>query len=254
MKSTRESVKNYYGKVLRSKHDLKTTACCAVSSPKDHVKPIIEKIHEEVRAKNYGCGFPFPKDVEGKTILDMGSGTGRDVYVLAALAGKTGKVIGIDMTPEQLTVATSHLDYHQRAFNGELAEIEFRQGMMEETGLLDNSIDLVISNCVFNLSPIKEELYQEIHRVLKPGGEVFFSDIFSSEDLPDWAMEDDVLLGECLGGAITTTKLSQVVTKLGFTEPEIDNQGEVVITNEEVKAKLSDVVFSSCLAQFKKAK
>ncbi len=101
-------VKEYYGKVLSSKQDLKTTACCVPQTPSLKIKDLLSKIHPEVTSKFYGCGLPIPEALEGKTILDLGCGTGRDCFILAALAGPTGKVVGVDMTEEQLEVARKH--------------------------------------------------------------------------------------------------------------------------------------------------
>src|SRR5438876_423301 len=111
------NVKDYYGKTLQSSQDLKTNACkCSMDSfPAQH-KKILAQIHEEISSKFYGCGSPLPLDVTGCTLLDLGCGTGRDVYLASALVGSVGHVIGLDMTPEQLEVAKKHLDYHTKQF------------------------------------------------------------------------------------------------------------------------------------------
>ena len=104
-----DAVKNYYGKELQSSSDLKTTACCDFSSIPAWLKPLLSNIHDEVLSRYYGCGLVCPTDLKGKRILDLGSGSGRDVYALAQLVGETGEVVGVDMTEEQLEVANRHI-------------------------------------------------------------------------------------------------------------------------------------------------
>jgi len=102
---TLESVQQYYGKVLSSTKDLQTSACCTTEALPAHFRPLLADIHEEVQNKFYGCGSPIPSELEGCTVLDLGSGSGRDCYLLSRLVGERGRVIGVDMTVEQLTVA-----------------------------------------------------------------------------------------------------------------------------------------------------
>ena len=153
----RESVQDYYGKVLQSSADLKTSACCDVSSMPQWLKPLLANIHPEVTEKYYGCGLVAPHLLDGCRVLDLGSGSGRDCYVLAQLVGAQGQVIGVDMTSEQLDVARRHLDYHAERFG--FANVRFHQGYIEQLDSLnlpDNSIDVIVSNCVINLSPDKD--------------------------------------------------------------------------------------------------
>src|SRR5437868_3226329 len=103
-----QSVKDYYGKVLKSSADLQTSACCLTESLPRHVVEILRDIHPEVKERFYGCGSPIPPALEGATVLDLGSGSGRDCYVLSKLVGARGRVIGLDMTDEQLAVARRH--------------------------------------------------------------------------------------------------------------------------------------------------
>ena len=134
-------------------------------------------------------------------MLDLGCGTGRDSYILASLVGEQGHVIGIDMTDEQLIVANEHVPSMMEKFGFRQPNVDFRQGYIEDLqtpGIEDNSIDVVISNCVINLSPHKEEVFREIFRVLKPGGELLFSDVFSGQRIPAPLKDDPVLMGECL--------------------------------------------------------
>ena len=114
--TTIDNVKDYYGKVLQTKDDLKTSACCTAEAMPKYLRPIVSEIHPEILDKFYGCGSPIPFELGGQTILDLGSGTGRDVYMLSKLVGPTGKVIGVDMTDEQIQVARNHVDYHTEKF------------------------------------------------------------------------------------------------------------------------------------------
>ena len=120
-----ESVRHYYGQVLKSSSDLKTSACCSIDSVPTHLKPLIAALHPEVVERFYGCGSPLPPALEGCTVLDLGCGSGRDCYLLSKLVGEEGRVIGVDMTPEQLEVATRHRDWHADRFGYQNSNVEF---------------------------------------------------------------------------------------------------------------------------------
>ena len=114
---TFDQIKDYYGKVLQSSADLQTSACCSAEALPPDVRKILAEIHPEVKDRFYGCGSPFPPALEGRTVLDLGCGSGRDVYLLSKLVGSNGHVIGVDMTEEQLAVAEKHLAYHTDKFS-----------------------------------------------------------------------------------------------------------------------------------------
>ena len=155
-RSTFESVKEYYGKVLDSNKDLKTSACCTAEAMPMHLRPFLKDIHPEVQDKFYGCGSPIPPELSGRSVLDLGSGTGRDCFLLSRLVGENGNVVGVDMTEEQLAVARKHLPWHTERYGYKAPNIEFKQGYIEDletAGIKSNSLDLVVSNCVLNLSP-----------------------------------------------------------------------------------------------------
>jgi len=243
-----ESIKKYYGEILKDKNDLKTGACCPVDSMPEHLKQIIEKIHPDVQDRFYGCGSPIPPLIEGKTVLDLGCGTGRDCFILSKLVGPNGKVIGIDMTESQLTVAKRYAKYHQVQFGLPNINTVFIQGMMEDLasiGIMNNSIDVVISNCVVNLSPFKERVFSEIFRVLKPGGELYFSDIFADRRIPQELQNDPVLLGECLGGALYREDFRRIMEKTGFRDHRITHSNRVDLEDEEIIRKIGMVNFTS---------
>ena len=215
-----DEVREYYGRTLAGSDDLHTDAphCEAVPPPK-YVLDVMPLIADEIVARFYGCGSPIPPALEGATVLDLGCGTGRDVYVLSKLVGPTGHVIGVDMTPEQLEVAERYQQEQAERFGFEESNVEFRLGYIEDLeaiGIEDESIDLVVSNCVVNLSPFKELVMNEVYRVLKPGGELYFSDVYASRRLPDELRDDPVLHSECLGGATYAEDFRQLMRRAGW--------------------------------------
>ena len=240
-------IQDYYGKVLATKDDLKTTACCAAETIPSYLKGLVGRVHQEVSSRFYGCGVPIPPHLDGTTILDLGSGTGRDCFVMAGLTGPGGKVIGVDMTDEQIGTAKEYIPYHRDVMPIE-GEVEFRQGYIEDleaVGLGNASVDVVVSNCVINLSPDKDRVFKEIFRVLKPGGELYFSDVFVDRRLPSYMQEDKVLLGECLGGALYIEDFRRSLVKCGIYDYRVVGVTEIAITNEEVKAKVGNAKFYS---------
>ncbi|MBD9357306.1 methyltransferase domain-containing protein [Methylomonas albis] len=241
-----ESVQNYYGQVLKSSNDLKTSACCSIDAMPGYLKILLAGLHPEVLERFYGCGSPLPPALEGKTVLDLGCGTGRDCYLLSNLVGPTGRVIGVDMTPEQLEVAVRHREWHAEQFG--FANVEFLHGHIENlhtVGIADNSIDVVVSNCVINLSPEKPRVLAEIFRVLKPGGELYFSDVFADRRIPVELRQDPVLLGECLGGALYWEDFRRILQDLGCPDVRRAKHNPISIDDPEVFAKIGMVKFES---------
>jgi arsenite methyltransferase len=200
-----EVVKDYYGKLLKTSKDLKTSACCDGGELPTYLQGLLANVHPEVVAKYYGCGIVLPLELEGRRVLDLGSGSGRDVYILAQLVGSEGEVVGVDMTDEQLETANAHLSWHRERFGRAGSKIGFRKGYIEQldaTGLEPGSFDVIVSNCVINLSIDKPAVFRGAHALLKPGGELYFSDVYCDRRLPDSVRSDPVLYGECLGGAL----------------------------------------------------
>lgn len=240
------SVREYYGKVLGKSEDLKTNACCVAESPPAWLRGPLANIHDDVADRFYGCGFPIAEAVSGSTVLDLGCGTGRDVYLFSQLVGPSGFVHGVDMTKEQLEVAEATKGWHMDRFGYQSENVAFHEGYIEELkGIADGSVDLVISNCVLNLSPRKDLVLKEVFRVLKPGGEFLFSDVFADRRLPPWMMEDQVLLGECLGGALYVGDFISLSRRTGFNDPRKLTSSAIEIIDPEVLAKTGASEFAS---------
>ncbi|MDJ0346589.1 methyltransferase domain-containing protein [Streptomyces sp. H10-C2] len=244
--SLTDAVRDYYGKVLASTADLQTSACCTAQAPMRHVAEALGNVHDEVKDRFYGCGSPIPPALEGLTVLDLGCGSGRDCYVLCQLVGPNGRVIGVDMTDEQLAVANRHLGYHADKFG--YANVEFKHGYIEDlgaVGLADCSVDLVVSNCVLNLSPDKPRVFQEIFRVLKPGGELYFSDVFADRRIPAALLDDPVLVGECLSGALYEEDFRRIMARSGCADARVVSSTPLTISNPDIEQKIGYVAFSS---------
>lgn len=244
----RESIQEYYGKVLQSKDDLKTSACCSADSMPENLRVILAELHPEVKDKFYGCGSPIPPVLEGKTVLDLGSGSGRDCFILSKLVGSEGRVIGVDMTDGQLEVANRNIPYHTQRFGYAKPNVEFRKGYiedLEDLGLQDNTVDVVVSNCVINLSPDKRRVFSEIFRVLKPGGELYFADVFADRRIPPALASDPVLLGECLGGAFYIEDFRRLLLDLGCPDYRLTTTLKIAINDPAIEEKAGMIGFYS---------
>ena len=232
-----EQIKEYYGVILQSSDDLKTNACCCSSAPPKYVKDILPLIKDEIKNRFYGCGSPIPMGMKGCHVLDLGCGTGRDVYILSKLVGEEGHVYGVDMTPSQIEVAIRNEAAQMEAFGFEKTNTSFHLGYIEDLksiGIEDNSIDVVTSNCVINLSPFKEQIFREVYRVLKEGGEIYFSDVFADRRLPDEIKNDPVMRGECMGGSMYLEDFRRMMEKCGFVMEVLEMTGSGL---EELKQR-----------------
>lgn len=244
-----DSVKEYYGKVLSKTEDLRTSACCTAKPPPQDVRTILSRLPDEVVSKYYGCGSPLPQGIKGLRVLDLGSGSGRDCYVCAALVGPEGSVTGVDMTAEQLDVARRHAEQYCTATLGYPASnMRFVEGQIEfldRAGLEDESVDLVISNCVINLSPDKARVLREVYRVLAEGGEMYFSDVYCDRRLPAEIRTHPVLLGECLGGALYLQDFLRLCREAGFMDPRQLSMEPIQVHDAELRDLLGDAQFYS---------
>ena len=249
--STQQSladIRNYYGKVLQSSSDLKTGACCTIDAMPAHLRQILEDVHPQVRERFYGCGSPLPPALDGMTVLDLGCGSGRDAYLLSRLVGEHGRVIGVDMTAEQLQAARVHQQWHAQRYGHTRSNIEFVDGYIEDLagcGIADAGVDVVVSNCVLNLSPEKERVFGEIMRVLKPGGELYFSDVFADRRIPDALRSDPVLLGECLAGALYIEDFRRLMARAGCADVRKISDSVVPLFDEAIIARIGMVGFRS---------
>ena len=241
-------VKDYYGKTLTSSADLKTAACCTPADMPGYIKRLLANVHDEVLAKYYGCGVVAPLALDGRRILDLGSGSGRDAYALAQLVGQRGEVVGVDMTPEQLAVARAHIDWHARKFGHEISNVRFLDGYIEQLSKLDltpASFDVVVSNCVINLSPDKLAVLKGAYDLLRPGGELYFSDVYADRRLSEAVKQDPVLIGECLGGALYWNDFHALAKQAGFIDARLVTDRPLAITDEVLAAKLGPAKFFS---------
>ncbi len=245
---THQKVSEYYGKVLKTKNDLKTSACCTLDKLPVYVREPLKLIEDEIQTKFYGCGSPFPLVLDGMKVLDLGCGTGRDCFVLSYFVGEKGEVVGVDMTKEQLEVAHRYTSIQMEKFGYKKPNVKFFHGYIEnlqEIELPDNYFDIVISNCVVNLSPDKPSVLKEVFRVLKEGGEFFFSDVYADRRLPQWAREDQVLLGECLGGALYWKDFERLAKNTGFNDPRVFACSKIDLHDQETIDKIGFAHFNS---------
>lgn len=242
-----DAVKKYYGTELKGTSDLKTGACCTLDSYPLHIKESLSYVADEIKQKYYGCGSPIPLALKGLNVLDIGCGTGRDCYVLSRLVGENGFVYGIDMTKEQIDIAAKYVDEHMRRYEYKKPNVIFIHDYIEnlEKHIPENSLDLVVSNCVVNLIEDKEGVIKQIYKILKHGGEFYFSDIYADRRLTDEMKKNPLLYGECLGGALYWKDFERIAKKAGFIDPRVVSKRVVAIKNEEIQRLVENVTFYS---------
>jgi len=243
-----EQVRRYYGEVLQSSADLKTSACCTAAAPPAHLKAVLARLHPEVLARYYGCGLVLPDAIEGARVLDLGCGAGRDCYAISALVGETGSVVGVDMTPEQLAVAQRHREYHAQEFGHARSNVEFVAADIErlaDTGLAAESFDVVVSNCVINLARDKAAVLRGAHQLLRTGGELYFADIYTDRRVPEALREDPVLVGECLAGALYWNDFINLARSCGFADPRLVGDRPVTVEDATLAARTGNIRFYS---------
>ena len=239
-------VQDYYGRQLQSTSDLKTSACCDISAVPEWLKPLLSKIHPDVLSRYYGCGLVCPPLLKGCRVLDLGCGSGRDVYALAQLVGPTGSVVGVDMTDEQLAIAEKYRAHHAELFGFD--NVQFMHGYierLEDLKLTAKSFDVIVSNCVVNLSPDKDAVMRGVHRLLKPGGEFFFSDVYADRRVPKAVRNDPVLYGECLGGALYWNDFVRLSHQHGFADPRLTTDRPLEITDPVLALRAGNLSFYS---------
>lgn len=221
----RKSVREGYARIAKSGSSCcapQSSCCCSSNAAIDISKGIgysdqdIESVPEGANL-GLGCGNPtaVASLKEGEVVLDLGSGAGFDCFLAANIVGKTGKVIGVDMTPEMVEKA------RENACRGGYENVEFRLGEIENLPAADNNFDVIISNCVINLSPEKDRVFQEAFRVLKPGGRLMVSDIILLNELPDSIRKSVAAYIGCVAGASMKDEYLQLIKAAGFKEINI---------------------------------
>ena len=235
----REAVRHGYAEIAQGR-----SGCCGSSSP-DKLAEGIGYLNEDLESlpdgANMGlsCGNPTAiANLEpGQTVLDLGSGGGFDVFIAAKKLGPTGRAIGVDMTPEMLSKARTNIPKFTEKTG--LANVEFRLGEIEHLPVADAGIDVVISNCVINLSPDKEQVWREIARVLKPGGKACISDLALKKPLPESLLKSVAALVGCVAGAILMDETLRMAQQAGL---EIGNVAEKAC-NIDVMADCNDPLY-----------
>lgn len=218
-------VRKNYGNIAKKRSSCCTPSesCCGGSEPVlidstkfGYTKEELESLPEGANL-GLGCGNPvaFAKLKEGDTYLDLGSGAGIDCFLAAQKVGKTGKAIGIDMTHEMLDKA------RENAIKGGFDNVEFRLGEIEHLPVADNSVDVITSNCVINLSPDKKAVFEETLRVLKPGGKLMVSDIVLLKELPEYILNSMEAYVSCVAGAMLKDDYLELVKNAGFQDVKI---------------------------------
>ena len=229
----REAVRKSYGNVARidtiTPSVDQTASCCGsqpitpgqLSAVMGYSKEDMENVPEGANL-GLGCGNPVAVASlkQGETVVDLGSGGGFDCFLAAREVGETGLVIGVDMTPDMVSKA------RKNAEKAGVANVEFRLGEIEYLPVADNTADIIMSNCVINLSPDKPGVFQEAFRILKPGGRLSISDIVATAQVPDDVQKDLALVSACIGGAATIDDTVDMLKKAGFEGIKITAKDE----------------------------
>lgn len=217
------------------------STCCGDGSNLLYPEELLTAVPGEVANFTLGCGDPITlADLKpGETVLDLGSGGGLDCFLAAKKVGASGRVIGVDMTPEMLERAQAS------ATRLGFANVEFRHGYLENLPVEESSVDVVISNCVINLSPDKPQVFREVFRVLNPGGRVSVSDIVTNGPLPEAIQKSMEAWGACVAGALDVKDYTRGLSEAGFTEVKVQPKGDA---SELVEAEaLKGTIFSATI-------
>lgn len=231
----RRNVRDVYAKVARADDSGQgccvESSCCGVSDDTT-INTIISKrlgysdsdMNNVPKGADMGLGCGHPKAIAalrtGETVVDLGSGGGFDCFLAAQEVGETGCVIGVDMTPDMITKA------RKNAEKGHYSNVDFRLGEIEHLPIADNEADVIISNCVINLSPDKPQVFREAFRVLKPGGRLAISDVVATANLPEEMQSDVGLISGCMGNASLIEDLATLIEDAGFTDVHIEPKNE----------------------------
>ena len=236
-----ESVREHYAAQARS-----GSSCCGGSNLL-YPDQLLTNLPDDVAGFSLGCGNPFAQAElkPGETVLDLGSGGGLDCFLAAKQVGESGRVIGVDMTPEMLERARA------AATQLGVRNVEFRQGYLESLPVEAASVDVVISNCVINLSPDKPQVFREVFRTLRPGGRVAVSDIVTNGPLPEALQKDMEAWGACVAGALDVSEYTTGLSEAGFTDVKVQPKGDA---NDLIEAAgLKGKIFSAAITARKPA-
>lgn len=247
----RQAVREVYGRAAE-------TGCCGstcCSGPAPELSHAMGYTTQEMAAvpdgANLGLGCGNPQAIAalktGEVVLDLGSGAGFDSFLAARQVGESGHVIGVDMTPEMLTKARAN------AANNGYHNVEFRLGEIENLPVADNSVDVILSNCVINLSPDKARVFVEAFRVLKPGGRLAISDVVATAELPERIRRDIALHAGCVAGASLIAELEAMLQAVGFEHIQITpkEESKALISNWTTTASLADFIVSATIEAIK---
>jgi len=217
----RKTVREHYGKVAESNGAAGCAPGCCGATPTagSALGYSADELAGVPSGANLGLGCGNPQAIadlrSGETVLDLGSGGGFDCFLAARQVGPTGRVIGVDMTPQMVTKARAN------ARGAGATNLDFRLGEIEHLPVLDASVDVILSNCVINLSPSKEEVIREAFRVLRPGGRLAISDVVATAPIPERFLGTESALTGCAAGAAQVTELERMLTEAGFTDVAI---------------------------------
>ncbi len=225
-------VREKYSEIASQDKAANASSCCGATSSGTY--NIMSDSYADLEGYNpdadlgLGCGLPteFAQIQEGDTVLDLGSGAGNDCFVARAEAGETGKIIGVDFTPKMIELARQNAE--KRGFNN----VEFRQGDIEDLPVSNDSVDVVVSNCVLNLVPDKAKVFDEIKRVLRPGGHFSISDVVLRGELPQKLQEAAEMYAGCVAGAMQMDEYLELIRTAGFNNLTIQKQKPILIPDE----------------------
>jgi arsenite methyltransferase len=251
----RQAVREEYGKVAQSGKSCCASSCCSgesgTNAGANETAQALGYSPEEITAapegSNLGLGCGNPQVIaslkRGETVLDLGSGAGFDVFLAARQVGSSGLVIGVDMTPDMLTKARSNVG------KSGFRNVEFRLGEIEHLPVANDSVDVIISNCVINLSPEKGQVFREAFRVLKPGGRLAISDIVATAEPPEEARKDLALYTGCMAGGSLIEDLEHTLSASGFAQIKIEpkDQGKSFIRDWAAGRGVEDCVVSATI-------
>jgi SAM-dependent methyltransferase len=243
----KDIVKEKYSEIALGNKILNSASCCGATNVSNEVYNIMTDDYSKLKGYNnsadlgLGCGLPteFAMIDPGDIVVDLGSGAGNDCFIARHETGPSGKVLGIDFTPAMIKKARENaekLKFHN---------VEFREGDIEEMPVSDNSVDVVVSNCVLNLLPEKTKIFKEIYRTLKPGGHFSISDIVLIGELPKSLKEDAEMYAGCVAGAIQKEEYLALIKEAGFHNITIQKEKTIIIPDDILQKYLDPIELES---------